>query len=130
MLKSAVSPAFQLSTPWLLLSTSCEDQPSGCIMTLCIVQSALKPIIRLRGGEGNGTDLMLPASLTEDRRALLANSPLEKSPYAPGSHQIHLSLNGQQFTPVNVSMRGHGHGVSHAWALPMYIAACLPRHLA
>ncbi|KAK9813648.1 hypothetical protein WJX73_001491 [Symbiochloris irregularis] len=64
-------------------------------------QNALRPLIRLKGGEGNGTDLVLPANFTADKRALLAVTPAEKSPYAAGSHPIHISLNGQQFAPVN-----------------------------
>lgn len=66
--------------------------------------TTLKPVIRLKGGEGNGTDLVLPAELTGDRRTLIASTPVEKSPYAAGSHEIHLSLNGQQFMAVNGSI--------------------------
>ena len=67
------------------------------------------PVIRLKGGEGNGSDLVLPASLASDRRALLAMTPVEKSPYAAGRHHIHISLNGQQFAPVNTSLVDHTH---------------------
>ena len=76
------------------------------------MQDMLKPVIRLTGGEANGTDLVLPATLTEDRRALLASTPVEKSPYAAGSHQIHISLNGQQFVKVNASTDAPEHVVS------------------
>ena len=60
-------------------------------------QAGFTPEIRLIGANGNGTDLILPAQLTPDRRALAAVTPLEKSPLQAGSHLIHVSLNGQQF---------------------------------
>ena len=60
-------------------------------------QAGFTPEIRLIGANGNGTDLILPAQLSPDRRALAAVTPLEKSPLEAGSHLIHVSLNGQQF---------------------------------
>ena len=45
----------------------------------------------------NGSDLTLAANLTADRMALMAATPLERTPLATGNHQIHVSLNGQQF---------------------------------
>ena len=61
------------------------------------LQGSLTPEIRLTGANANGTDLVLPARLTADRRALAAATPLEKSPLEAGTHSIHVSLNGQQF---------------------------------
>ena len=87
----------------------CMDTDPKCGWNL--VQSALRPVIRLTGGEGNGTDLFLPANLTDDKRALLASTPVEKSPYAAGSHQIHISLNGQQFVTVNATAHDPLQGV-------------------
>ena len=61
------------------------------------MQAGFTPEIRLIGANSNGTDLIFPAQLTPDRRALAAVTPLEKSPLEAGSHLIHVSLNGQQF---------------------------------
>ena len=68
----------------------------------CALQGSLTPEIRLAGANENGTDLVLPAKLTPDRRALAAVTPLDKSPLEAGTHTIHVSLNGQQF-PSNLS---------------------------
>ena len=80
--------------PWLLALLQ--------IMTESMLQDGFTPEIRLIGANSNGTDLILPAQLTPDRRALAAVTPLEKSPLEAGSHLIHVSLNGQQF-PSNQS---------------------------
>ena len=58
------------------------------------------PMLRIVGADANGSDLLLPANLTWDRRALLAETPLEKSPLVAGDHQIHISLNGQQYAAL------------------------------
>lgn len=112
----------------MVLSPLLSD-PAACSITLlcwisasgeggeCAAQTTLKPVIRLKGGEGNGTDLVLPAELTGDRRTLIASTPVEKSPYAAGSHEIHLSLNGQQFMAVNGSIFSSAQDMVHAAAI-------------
>lgn len=57
----------------------------------------MQPAIRIKGGDLNGSDLILSAILASDRMGLLASTPLERAPLATGNHQVHVSLNGQQF---------------------------------
>ena len=54
-------------------------------------------MIRIVGADLNGSDLILPANLTLDRRALMTETPIERTPLSAGDHQIHVSLNGQQY---------------------------------
>lgn len=61
------------------------------------MQDDMWPVVRIVGGDLNGSDLILPANLTDDRRSLMVETPIERTPLAAGDHRIHISLNGQQF---------------------------------
>ena len=55
-------------------------------------------MIFLEGVLDNGSDLALPANLTQDRRALLASTPMYDKPLLAGNHSVLVSLNGQQLS--------------------------------
>lgn len=55
-------------------------------------------MIFLEGVLDNGSNLALPANLTQDRRALLASTPMYDKPLLAGNHSVLVSLNGQQLS--------------------------------
>lgn len=55
-------------------------------------------MIFLEGVLDDGSDLALPANLTQDRRALLASTPMYEQPLLAGNHSVQVSLNGQQLS--------------------------------
>lgn len=86
------------------------------------LQDSLQPAIRIKGADYNGSDLILSANLTEDRMALMATTPLERTPLAMGDHPVHVSLNGQQFADLpsldpTVSELTHSNLSMLAWPL-------------
>ena len=54
-------------------------------------------MVRIAGADVNGSDLLLPANLTLDRKSLMTETPLDKTPLSRGDHLIDVSLNGQQY---------------------------------
>lgn len=67
----------------------------------------LRPTLRIQGASEDGGDLLLPANLTEDRRALMAVTPRSSGPLTAGSHLLHVSLNGQFGGINNTDMVWH-----------------------
>lgn len=65
-------------------------------------EDLLRPMVRMEGAGQDGGDLVLPANMTADRRALMAVTPSQTGPLTAGTHQLRLSLNGQ-FAGVNHS---------------------------
>ncbi len=72
---------------------------SICILPIwngaLLQEEQLRPMLRMEGAGQDGGDLVLPANMTADRRALLAVTPSQTGPLTAGSHQLRLSLNGQ-----------------------------------
>jgi hypothetical protein len=69
-------------------------------------EELLRPVLCMEGALEDGSDLILPANMTDDRRALMAVTPSETGPLTAGNHLLRLSLNGQ-FGGMN-----HSHAVS------------------
>ena len=65
---------------------------------LCAQVEDFNPMILLEGVLDNGADLGLPANVTQDRRALLASTPMYEKPLLAGNHSVLVSLNGQQLS--------------------------------
>ena len=56
---------------------------------------SLTPVLRLEGAQLDGSNLLLRANLSSDRRSLLALMPQSEMPLSAGNHALQLSLNGQ-----------------------------------
>ena len=56
----------------------------------------VEPMVMIQGILSNGSNLVLPARLTADRRALMTVTPDEGMPLVAGNHTVVVSLNGQE----------------------------------
>ena len=55
----------------------------------------LRPMLKMEGAQPDGSDLLLAANVSADRRSLVALTPASQKPLSAGDHPLKLSLNGQ-----------------------------------
>lgn len=75
-------------------------------------------MILIEGILSNGSDLILPARFTPDRRALLTETPDVDMPLVAGNHTVLVSLNGQQLPSEGDDSSSGVSQTSHSLRIP------------